>query len=213
MKLIKFDSITPKKLVISLIGIFLVCIGVAFNNNTLFGNDPVGIVYDGLRVYLSIGHSQLGVVSNYMNIGLIIILFSFGRRYLNVGTLLYLIPYGFFISIGSHLYPLIFNNASIIQRYLGGFSGISLYYIGISLFVASDIGVDPFNGIMLTIRDRAHWSIRKSKIVMDIILIIIGLSLGGKFGVITVLTALTTGPTIQFLSQYFGFYLYGQAKD
>ncbi|WEG72572.1 YczE/YyaS/YitT family protein [Vagococcus intermedius] len=213
MKLFNFDNITLKKLGVSLIGIFLVCIGVAFNNNTLFGNDPVGIVYDGLRSFLSLEQSQLGTVSNYMNIVLIIILFIFGKRYLNIGTLLYLIPYGLFISIGSHIYPLLFNNDVTFHRYLGGFIGISLYYIGISLFVASDIGVDPFNGIMLTIRDRASWSIRKSKIVMDIVLILVGVLLGGKFGVITILTALTTGPAIQFLSQYFEKYIYGKVTD
>lgn len=40
---------TPKTIALALLGIFLVCMGVAFNNNTQLGNDPVGIIYDGLR--------------------------------------------------------------------------------------------------------------------------------------------------------------------
>ena len=69
-----FPRITPKKLFVSIIGIALVCIGVAFNNNTMFGNDPVGMVYDGIRSTLHYNQAELGVVSNYINIGLILIL-------------------------------------------------------------------------------------------------------------------------------------------
>lgn len=190
-------------------GIFLVCLGVSFNNNTLLGNDPVGILYDGIRVLFDLDRTQLGMVSNYMNIGLISILFFFGRRYLNIGTLLYLIPYGLFISIGSNLYSHLFNNNIDFHRYLGGVVGCTLYYIGISIFVASDMGVDPFTGIMLTIRDKAHWSMSRSKMTMDVALTILGILLGGKFGIITIFTALTTGPCIQFLSQYFKKKIYG----
>ncbi|QIL46814.1 hypothetical protein G7081_06895 [Vagococcus coleopterorum] len=210
MKFFNSDVLSPKRIGVSLIGIFMVCVGVAFNNNTLFGNDPVGIVYDGLRTFLKLDHSQLGMVSNYMNVGLIIILFIFGRKYLNIGTILYLVPYGLFISIGSNLYPLIFNNDITIHRLLGALIGTTLYYVGISLFVASEIGMDPFNGLMLTIRDGFGWSIRKAKIIMDLVLILIGILLGGKFGVITILTALTTGPCIQILSQYFETKLYSK---
>ncbi len=79
-------------MITAIVGVFLVCIGVAINNNTQLGNDPVGIIYDGIRQAAQLSHAQLGVVSNYINIGLIIILFFFGRKYINVGTLIYLVP-------------------------------------------------------------------------------------------------------------------------
>lgn len=194
---------TPKTITLAMTGIFLVCIGVAFNNNTQLGNDPVGIIYDGLRATFHLEQAQLGTVSNYLNVGLIIALFLVGRHYASWGTLMYLVPYGFFISIGSFLYPLIFQSDAFVTRALGGLTGISLYYLGISLFVAADIGVDPFSGFMLTIRDKTGWSMRRSKITFDVALIIIGVLLGGRFGIITILTALTTGPTIQVLSSLF----------
>ncbi len=195
--------ITPKKLFVSIIGIAFVCIGVAFNNNTQFGNDPVGMVYDGIRTTLHYNQAELGVVSNYINIGLILLLLFFGRRYVNIGTFLYLIPYGLFVSFGSHLYQILFDNSIFFDRILGGLVGCTLYYVGISLFVASNIGVDPFNGLMLTLRDKTKWSMRRSKVTMDICLIVIGFLLSGKFGMITIITALTTGPAIQYLSQLF----------
>ena len=194
---------TPRTITLAMVGIFLVCIGVAFNNNTQLGNDLVGIIYDGLRATFNLVHAQLGTVSNYLNVGLIIALFLVGRHYASWGTLMYLIPYGLFISIGSALYPLIFPSTAFVTRALGGVVGISLYYLGISLFVAADIGVDPFSGFMLTIRDKTGWSMRRSKITFDLALIVVGILLGGRFGIITILTALTTGPTIQALSSLF----------
>ncbi|HJD98767.1 YczE/YyaS/YitT family protein [Levilactobacillus brevis] len=194
---------TPKTIALALLGIFLVCMGVAFNNNTQLGNDPVGIIYDGLRTTFHLEQAQLGTVSNYLNVVLIIGLFFMGRHYASWGTLMYLVPYGVFVSIGSALYPMIFTSTTLLGRSLGGLVGISLYYLGISLFVAADIGVDPFSGFMLTLRDKTGWSMRRSKITFDGALIIMGILLGGKFGVITILTALTTGPTIQALSSIF----------
>lgn len=198
-KIASRSRLSSKKVSLAMVGIFLVCIGVAFNNNTGLGNDPVGIIYDGLRAFFHISLVRLGFVSNFLNVVLIIVLLLIGRHYVNIGTFMYLVPYGFFITIGSNLYPLIFQNSELITRLCGGAAGITLYYIGISLFVAADIGVDPFNGFMLTIRDKTGWSIRRSKITFDVVLMTTGFLLGGKFGLITIVTVLTTGPTIQAL--------------
>lgn len=194
---------TIRKITLAMLGIFLVCIGVAFNNNTSLGNDPVGIIYDGIRVAFGVSKINLGLVSNFINVGLLILLFIVGRHYVNIGSLMYLIPYGFFVLIGSRLYLTLFPANTQLMRIFGGIIGISLYYIGISLFICTDIGVDPFSGFMLTLRDHMGWSLRRSKITFDVVLILIGILLGGKFGIITLITVCTTGPTIQYLSGKF----------
>ena len=197
------ERFTTKRVALAMIGIFLVCIGVAFNNNTDLGNDPVGIIYDGIRATFNVPKINLGMVSNFINIGLLVLLFIIGRRYANIGSFMYLIPYGFFVLIGSRLYLSIFPENTLSMRIIGGIIGISLYYIGISLFICADIGVDPFSGFMLTIRDHTGWSVRRTKITFDVVLICIGILLGGKFGIITLITVCTTGPAIQYLSEKF----------
>ncbi|ETA74329.1 YczE/YyaS/YitT family protein [Ligilactobacillus equi] len=197
------ERFTIKRISIAMIGIFLVCIGVAFNNNTNLGNDPVGIIYDGIRASFGIPRINLGMVSNYINIGLLILLFIVGRHYASFGSFMYLIPYGFFVLLGSHLYLLLFPGEALMIRIVGGIVGISLYYIGISLFISADIGVDPFSGFMLTLRDYTKWSLRRTKITFDVVMICIGMLLGGRFGVITLITVCTTGPVIQYLGEKF----------
>lgn len=187
----------------SLLGVFSVCIGIAFLNNTLLGNDPIGVFYDGIREFSGFSQPELGKVSNYINIILLVFLFVCGRNYFSVGTFLYLIPYGSFISIGSRVYSWLFVNIDSSFRIIISILGCLLYYFGISLFIACNIGTDPFNGFVFAIQDKIGWSLRKIKINLDILLVIIGVILGGKAGVFTIVTALTTGPVVQCLSGYF----------
>ena len=188
------------KLLMALLGIFLVGIGVAFNASTMLGNDPIGILYDGARNALKLSASQLGFVSNFVNYGLIIVLFFIGRKYINIGTLVYILPYSFFVSIGTKLYKLIFPGNNLAIRCIGGLTGCLLLYIGVAIYISMDIGLDPFTGVVMVIRDKVKSDFKKTKVLFDIVMVIIGVILGGKLGVITIFTAITAGPSIQFFS-------------
>lgn len=75
------------KLVLALAGIILVGTGVAFNAAAALGNDPVGIVYDGIRSAAHLSAQQLGMASNVVNLVLVCVIFFLGRRYVNIGHL------------------------------------------------------------------------------------------------------------------------------
>ena len=64
----------------ALVGVLLIGIGVAFNNCTGLGNDSVGIVYDGIRVFFGLSQSQLGWVSNAVNGGILVLLLFAGME-------------------------------------------------------------------------------------------------------------------------------------
>ncbi|NLK98323.1 hypothetical protein [Defluviitalea saccharophila] len=189
------------KMIYGLIGIFLVGIGVAFNASTMFGNDPIGIVYDGVRNVFNLSTRQLGMASNVVNIGLIILLLFTGRKYVNVGTFIYIIPYGFFVSIGTKLYTVLVGSNTVVLRSLAGIIGCLALYTGVAIFIVMDIGLDPFTGLVMTIKDKISWDYKKTKIFFDVFMVIIGVLLGGKWGVITLVTAFTAGPMIQLISE------------
>ncbi|MHB8128299.1 MAG: YczE/YyaS/YitT family protein [Mobilitalea sp.] len=188
------------KILFALLGIFFIGVGVAFNAATQLGNDPVAIIYDGVRNVLGLSGSQLGLVSNVVNFSLIALLFFIGRRYVNIGTLIYILPFGLFVNIGTLLYETIFISDSSLIRIATGLIGSLLIYVGVSIFIAMDMGLDPFTGIVMVIRDKLNLDYKKVKIAFDITLVIIGVLLGGKIGIITIFTALTAGPCIQWIS-------------
>ena len=110
------SKVTGKKILAATFGVLLVGIGVAFNNCTGFGNDPIGIVYDGIRSITGMNQAQLGMASNVVNVVLLVFLFFAGRRYVSVGTFVYLIPYGFCVDLGTFLYhQLAFSDAFLLR--------------------------------------------------------------------------------------------------
>lgn len=187
-------------IILAFVGIVLVGVGVAFNAAAALGNDPVGIMYDGIRSILGLTSEELGFASNLVNIALMVLVFFTGRHYINIGTFVYIIPYGFIVSLGGKLYHLIFQVQTFPIQVLGAVIGCLLLYTGVAMYITADIGLDPFTGIVMVLRDRLKKEYRYVKIGFDISCILIGTLLGGKLGVITIITALSAGPVIQFLS-------------
>ena len=194
-------KIDVRKCLIAVGGILLVGIGVAFNAMAQLGNDPVGIFYDGIRNALGLTQEQLGLASNLVNIILIIFLFFAGRRYLNMGTIIYIVPYGICVDIGTFLYSQIFVVDELWCRVAGSVAGCLLLYIGVGIFIAVDIGLDPMTGASMVIRDILKWDYKKAKWLFDGVMTLLGFVLGGTLGVVTILTALTAGPMIQWVSE------------
>lgn len=188
------------KMVLAIIGIILVGTGVAFNAAAMLGNDPVGIVYDGIRSAANLSSEQLGMASNIVNIVLVISVFFLGRHYVNIGTFIYIIPYGVIVDLGGRLYHVLFRVQNLPVQIMGAATGCLLLYTGVAMYITADIGLDPFTGIVMVIRDKAGKEYRVVKVCFDIGCICLGFVLGGKLGVITVITALTAGPVIQFFT-------------
>ncbi len=189
------------RIIIALIGIFMMGLGVAVNASALLGNDPVAILYDGIRNSLNLNAAQLGMVSNIVNYVIIALLLVIGRKYVNIGTVIYIIPFGSFVSIGTKLYGIVLDNPGLTERIIASSLACLTLYIGVGIFIAMEIGVDPFTGLVMVIKDKFHLDFKKTKVIFDICLVTIGSLLGGTLGVITIVTTLTAGPCIQFVAK------------
>lgn len=190
-----------KKMVLAVVGILFVGVGIAFNAAASLGNDSIGILYDGLRNALGLSSQQLGMASNIVNFALTAVVFCLGRRYVNIGTFIYILPYGTIVDLGGRLYHMLFPVQTMPVQIMGAFLGCMSLYVGVAMFIAADIGLDPFTGIVMLIRDKAGKEYRTVKICFDVVCIITGVILGGGLGMITVITAFAAGPVIQFFSE------------
>ena len=189
--------ITFKRCLAALVGIFLVGLGVAFNAQAQLGNDSVGIFYDGVRNTLGLTGEQLGTASNVVNIAITVFLLFAARKHISVGTLIYILPYGFFVNIGTWAYQTIFWNDALPLRIVSVVIGCLSICFGVAIFIVTDIGVDPLTGLSLFIAEKLNWQYAKAKVLFDVSCTVIGFCLGGKLGIITLITSLVGGPTIQ----------------
>lgn len=197
MKQTKF---TLKNILTALMGVLLVGVGVSFNNCAGLGNDPVGIIYDGIRSITGMNAQQLGMASNMVNLALVILLWFTGRRYVSLGTLIYFLPYGLFVDFGNFLYRHLAVSDGLAVRIGFSVAGCLLLYLGVAFYIAVDMGVDPFSGVVLVLRDVSGKEYRFVKIAFDLTMIVLGTILGGRLGVVTIVTALTAGPVIQYFT-------------
>jgi Predicted membrane protein len=191
------------RIVIALAGVALVGFGLAFNLVGKLGNDPVAVLYDGARNVLGFPPEKLGLVTNLVNCGLIAIIFILGRKYLNIGTIIYAVPMGSFISIGFKLHDMLNIPTTLGGRILTSFCGCSMLFLGVGIFIAVDIGMDPCTGIVMLIRDKINRQYRVAKIISDVCSLTLGFAFGGKVGAVTVIAAIIAGPTIQKVSEVF----------
>lgn len=199
----KQGKISAPTVLVALIGVFLCGVGLAFNNCAGLGNDSVGIFYDGIRVFLGLTSEQLGFATNIVNICLLAVVFFAGRKYVSVGSFIYLLPYGFCVSAGTAIYSMLAISDAFPIRVIFAVLGSFLICAGVALFITVDIGVDPMTGLVLILVDKIKKEYRIVKIGYDLILVLIGFLLGGKIGVVTLVTGFCIGPCIQFLNQLF----------
>ena len=191
------------KILIALVGVALVGFGLAFNSAAGLGNDAVAVLYDGVRNVLGLQGDKLGLVTNLVNFIFIAIVFFLDRKYINIGTFIYALPMGNFVSIGFKFYEILNIPSTISGSILTSFLGCSMLFLGIGIFIAVDIGMDPCTGIIMLVRDKIKRQYKTAKIICDVITLALGFTLGGKVGAVTVIAALIAGPTIQKISEVF----------
>jgi len=198
-----------------MIGVAFCGIGVGFASSAEVGLDAIGLFCDGVRNMLGLSEKNLGIASFIVNAIFILFLFFAKRKYVSFGTVIYVLLYSSCISIGNEIYRWITDGLEGLGvRILFSVLGFLLLYVGLGIYVAIDIGVDAFTGMVLYLRDVTKADLKYVKMVFDVILIILGAVMGGTLGAATFVTMLVAGPIIQWLSKRFqALYFRGKVKE
>lgn len=190
-------------ILLTVLGAFLCGSGCGFMNYASLGMDALGTFYDGLRMLLGLSIDNIGTVSLIVNIVLIIFLFFASRKYLSIGTLIFMAGYSLFANLATMLPEAIFTDPNIYIRATIGITGILILCIGLGIYIAVDIGVDPPTGLILYVTDITHKKMQYVKITLDLIVMVAGILLGARIGAITVISVLISGPLIAYFTKIF----------
>lgn len=192
-----------KRILIALVGVILIGIGLAFNSSAMLGNDPIAVFYDGIRNLLRFPREGLGMVNNIINYTIVGIMLVLGRQYVKIGTFIYTLPMGSFITMGFKIYELLGIPNTLNGRMFTSFCGCMMLFVGIGVFISANIGMDPCTGIVMMVKDRIKRDYKLCKIICDICMLVLGFIFGGEIGAVTVIAAIIGGPTIQKASEIF----------
>ena len=179
----KFKKYATKTLMI-VIGSIISAYGITLAIGAGFGGATLAILWQGLTnvTGMSIGTSSLVVA-----VAMIIFAFFYDRKQINVGTILFV---DVFTKI-QHYTDIKAVNFVIMLL------GIAIFSFGTGLYSAADFGRGSYEAVTFSLAEKNGWKIRIVRMVLDIIMVIIGVLLGGKFGICTIATVLLSGPIIQ----------------
>lgn len=82
-------------------------------------------------------------------------------------------------------------------RLLATLLGIATVAAGSALYLGAHLGPGPRDGLMVAIHLRTGWRVGTARAVLECVVLVLGVLLGGPVGIGTVLFALGIGPAVQ----------------
>ncbi|WP_236120902.1 membrane protein YczE [Cellulomonas palmilytica] len=84
-------------------------------------------------------------------------------------------------------------------RVLVAAAGIALNGLATALYVGAGLGPGPRDGLMTGLVARTGWSVAVVRTSIEVVVVVTGMLLGGRFGVATIAYALLVGPLVHVL--------------
>ena len=182
-------------------GILLTGISIGFFKRALFGVDPYQCFVNGLANVIPIRYGTLYALVNLLQL---IVVFRLDRHYIGISTVMNLFLLGYIVEFSEMILTNIFGDAALGLRVVFLLIGIVVTCIAAALYYSADLGVSTYDAIPLHIASREPKLLGRTlpfkvvRIIADLICTVIGVALGARAGLGTVITALFMGPLITF---------------
>lgn len=198
-----------KRITMSVMGVVLCAISVAFFKYAALGMDSFQVFVNGMLEVIPISYGNLYV---FVNIALLLFAFIFDKHYIGLATLINLFFLGYIAEGSLYVLNLWFPAATMIHRILFLIIGIVLMSFASSLYYTSDLGVSTYDAIALIMANKWKWGkFRYCRIAVELGTILLGILLyylgnqsfkgiGALVSIGTVMTAFCMGPLIEFFT-------------
>ena len=176
----------PVTLAVLLGGLWLFGVGEAALVNSSLGNTPWTVLAQGIA-----NHSRLDIGSATILVSVLVLLGWIPLRQLPaLGTLANVVVIGVSIDVMRHVLP---QPDSVPVRGLEAAAGIVTIGVASALYLTANLGPGPRDGWMTGIHRRLGYPIASVRVAIELTALIVGIVLGGTFGVATVAFALFVG--------------------
>lgn len=140
----------------------------------------------------------IGTWSVICGLVLVLITFVVNRKYINIGTFLNALSIGPIMDFFLHLNILPHETEHWWLNLLILLMGIVITGVGGGIYVAAGIGAGPRDGFMLSVSEKTRLSVSWARIVVESLILIIGLILGGPVFIMTFAYTFIQSPIFQF---------------
>lgn len=181
-----------KKIIIIVVGSIVAAYGITLALYAGFGGATLAVLWQGISKTF---HISIGTSSMIVAIIMIIFVFFYDKSQIQIGTILYQIVYSICVDL--------FTNVHIYSKYIWVnilimLLGVILFAIGTGVYAAASLGRGSYEALTFSLAEKNGWQVKVVRMVLDIIMVIVGVMLGGRFGICTIVTIVISGPVIQF---------------
>ncbi len=173
------------------VGVVVFGLGIALMVQAGLGLGPWEAFHQGIADKTGL---QIGTVSILLGIPILVLWWPLGERP-GIGTLLNVIVIGTATNIGIGLIP---TASGVPVQLVMMLAGVVTIGLGSGLYLATDLGPGPRDGLMTGLHHRFGWSIRRARTLVEVVVLVAGWALGGTIGLGTIVFALAIGPIVQF---------------
>lgn len=175
-----------------LAGLVTFGLGIALMARAGAGLGPWEAFHQGISLRTGI---PMGTISIFLGLPILALWWPLGERP-GLGTLLNVALIGTATNVGIAVLPA--QTVPVLQ-FAQMLAGVLVIGLGSGLYLSADLGPGPRDGLMIGVHHRFGWSIRRSRTVIEIMVLVVGWALGGTIGLGTVVFAFGIGPVVQFM--------------
>ena len=183
-----------KKIIIIVISSIIAAYGITLALYAGFGGATLAVLWQGISKTF---HISIGMASLTVAIGMIVFVFFYDRSQIHIGTILYQIVYSFCVDLfaNAHVYSKqVWVNVFIMLL------GVILFAVGTGFYAAASLGRGSYEALTFSLAEKNGWQVKVVRMILDILMVIVGVLLGGKFGICTIVTIIISGPVIQYIA-------------
>ena len=181
-----------KKIIIIVIGSIIAAYGITLALYAGFGGATLAVLWQGIsRTF----HISIGMASLIVAIIMIVFSFFYDRSQIHIGTIIYQLVYSLCVDLfaNAHVYSThLWVNALIMLL------GVILFAVGTGVYAAASLGRGSYEALTFSLAEKNGWQVKAVRMILDIVMVLTGVLLGGKFGICTIVTIIISGPIIQF---------------
>lgn len=191
------DKATLRKMPLYLVFLALSELGIALYYTARLGTDPISVFVEGVSFHCDL---SVGEISTICNVVFMIMTFCLYREVFGIGTFVTTLLGGPLIDLFCGFLFVAFpqEETSVMVRIMIIICGLLVYPIGLGGLIACDLGIGPFSFPPLYASKISGIDLKYTQIINDAIYFLIGILLGGIFGVGTIISVFLTGPMMEW---------------
>ncbi len=178
------------------VGLFLYGVSLAMMVRGALGLAPWDVLHSGFIRHVPMSLGQAVVLFSFV----VLVLWIPLREMPGLGTISNALVVGLSADLTLAVLTRPDAIAARISLMLGG---VVLCGLASALYIGAQLGRGPRDGLMTGLCRRTGWSIRLVRTGLEVAVVVIGLLLGGKLGLGTVVYALAIGPLTQLMLPWF----------